>query len=161
MLARNRLADKRFYVRDISQLGYMTLPMKHEPLLSLGQDVEITDRRVMRAVIALGAVAGMAWLLSALGVFVQDLTQLIAFFIQVMMYASAVFYPVSRLPAASLAVLRFNPLLQAIDLARGPALWHQSVNFKHLGYLYVAGFAVCILGHWLFRRLKPAFADVL
>lgn len=65
MLARGRPIDKCFYVRDISQLGYKAALMKHEPLLSPGKDVETTDRRLMRAVIALGAVAGMAWLLSA------------------------------------------------------------------------------------------------
>ena len=39
--------------------------MKHELLPSPGQDSEMNDRRVMRAVLALGSVAGIAWLLSA------------------------------------------------------------------------------------------------
>jgi ABC-type polysaccharide/polyol phosphate export permease len=94
-------------------------------------------------------------------VFVQDLTQMIAFCVQVMMYASAVFYPTTRIPPAGMAVLRFNPLLQAVDLARGRALWQQPINYRHLGYLYLVGFVACVLGHSLFRRMKPAFADVI
>ncbi len=39
--------------------------MKHEPLLSPGQDIEVSDRRVIRAVLALASVAAIAWLLSA------------------------------------------------------------------------------------------------
>jgi two-component system phosphate regulon sensor histidine kinase PhoR len=65
MLGCGRPTDKCFCVRDISQLAYRKTPMKHEPVLSLGQDAEVADRRVMRAVLALGSVAGIAWLLSA------------------------------------------------------------------------------------------------
>ena len=39
--------------------------MKHEPLLSPGQVDEADNRRVVRAVLALGVVAGISWLLSA------------------------------------------------------------------------------------------------
>ncbi len=33
--------------------------------------------------------------------------------------------------------------------------------FDRLGYLYGIGLATCYLSHYAFRRLKPAFADVL
>jgi two-component system phosphate regulon sensor histidine kinase PhoR len=39
--------------------------MKHEPLPPPGQEVEVKDRRVIRALMALGSAAGIAWLLSA------------------------------------------------------------------------------------------------
>ena len=107
---------------------------------------------------------GVSWLISSLGVFIQDIGQFMAFLVQAVMFASAVFYSASRIqqeaPTAWLA-LRFNPALLAIELARDSALWHQAVNFRHLGFLYASGILVCYLGHYTFRRLKPAFADVL
>jgi lipopolysaccharide transport system permease protein len=107
---------------------------------------------------------GLAWLISSLGVFIQDISQLMAFLVQVVMYSSAVFYSAARIQEkAPIAwpVLRFNPVLQAIELSRNTALWHQAIDFRQLGYLYAFGLLICYLGHFVFRRLRPAFADVL
>jgi len=51
--------------------------------------------------------------------------------------------------------------LLAIDLARDAALWDRPLQFKHLGFLYAFGLATCYLGYAAFRKMKPAFADVL
>jgi lipopolysaccharide transport system permease protein len=104
---------------------------------------------------------GLAWIIAALGVFLRDLSQITNFLSMVLMYASAVFYPGSKIPAAVWQFLRFNPLLLAIEESRNAVLWHQPVNLHHLWYLYAVGFGACYLGHLIFRRLKPAFADVL
>jgi lipopolysaccharide transport system permease protein len=104
---------------------------------------------------------GLVWVLAALGVFFRDLSQLAQFLSLVLMYASAVFYPVERIPAAVWQFLRFNPLLLTVDMARNAVLWDHSPNFKHLAYVYVVGLIMCYVGHHVFRKLKPAFADVL
>ena len=104
---------------------------------------------------------GLAWIIAALGVFLRDLSQITNFLSLALMYASAVFYPAHKIPAALWQVLRFNPLLLAIEESRNAVLWHQPVNLHHLAYLYAVGFAACYFGHLIFRRLKPAFADVL
>ena len=107
---------------------------------------------------------GLAWLISSLGVFIQDIGQLMAFMAQVVMYSSAVFYSAARIHEKApyaWPFLRLNPVLLAIELTRDAALWHQPTNLRHLGYLYVCGFVTCWIGYVLFRKLKPAFADVL
>jgi len=81
--------------------------------------------------------------------------------IQVLMYASAVFFPAKIITGAAWSILRFNPLLQATGLARDALLWHHALNPRALGYLYAFGIITCWLGHLAFRRMKPAFADVL
>jgi ABC-type polysaccharide/polyol phosphate export permease len=40
-------------------------------------------------------------------------------------------------------------------------LWARPLNFNYLAYLYFVGLAACIAGHTVFRKMKPAFADVL
>ena len=107
---------------------------------------------------------GVSWFFSALGVFFRDVGQIMQFLTMALMFSSAVFYPASRIVAGSPAawsVLRFNPILLAIELARDAALWARPMNLTHLAYLYVVGFGACYLGHLVFRRMKPAFADVL
>ncbi len=104
---------------------------------------------------------GIAWFLSALGVFLRDIGQVMQFLTLALMYASAVFFPISRIKEPYWSILRFNPILLAIDMARNTALWAQPINLRHLTYLYVAGFACCLIGYLAFRRMKSAFADVI
>lgn len=104
---------------------------------------------------------GVAWITSALGVFLRDIGQVMQFLSMALMFSSAVFYSAQRIPAAAWAYMRFNPVLLAIELARDAALWNRPLNLHHLAYLYAAGVAACYLGHLAFRRMKPAFADVI
>ena len=104
---------------------------------------------------------GVAWLISALGVFLRDIGQIMQFLSLALMFSSAVFYSAQKIPAPAWTFMRFNPILLAIELARDAALWNRPLNYNHLGYLYAAGLATCYLGHAAFRKMKPAFADVL
>jgi lipopolysaccharide transport system permease protein len=104
---------------------------------------------------------GVAWLVSALGVFLRDIGQVMQFLTMALMFSSAVFYSAQKIPVAAWVFMRFNPILLAIELARDAALWNRPLNLNHLAYLYAAGLAACYLGHLAFRRMKPAFADVL
>lgn len=104
---------------------------------------------------------GVAWIIAAFGVFLRDLSQVTAFFSLALMYASAIFYPPSKISPELWQFLRFNPLLLDVELARNAVLWERALNFRHLAYLYLVGISICYAGHRIFRRLKPAFADVL
>lgn len=104
---------------------------------------------------------GAAWFCAALGVFLRDLGQLLQFLTLVLMFSSALFFSARSIPPPIWAVLRFNPLLLAIEQSRNAALWHEPVNLAHVGYLWAVGLAACYAGHAVFRRLKPAFADVI
>lgn len=104
---------------------------------------------------------GIGWFISALGVFFRDIAQLVAFISMVLMYSSAIFFPSSVIPPALYSVLRFNPLLLAIDLARDTVMWHRPINLPHLIYLTAVSLLVCAAGYSSFRRMSPWFADVL
>jgi lipopolysaccharide transport system permease protein len=106
-------------------------------------------------------VLGVTWLFSALGVFMQDLAQLVAFFSIALMYSSAIFYSPSRISPGVWVFMRFNPLLIVVDLARSAVLWQRALNMRELLYLYVSCTAVAYVGHYFFSRMRPAFADVL
>lgn len=104
---------------------------------------------------------GVAWFVSAIGVFFRDISQVTGFATVALMYASAIFFPSSTMSPAVWAVMRFNPLLLAVEMARDTVMWHQPVNLVHFGYLVFISLLTCILGHWCFRKMSPAFADVL
>lgn len=104
---------------------------------------------------------GVSWLFSALGVFFRDVGQIMQFLTMALMFSSAVFYSAQKIPAAAWAYMRFNPVLLAIELSRDAALWGRPINLHHLAYLYAFSIAACYLGYLAFRKMKPAFADVL
>jgi lipopolysaccharide transport system permease protein len=107
--------------------------------------------------------AGLCLFLAALGVFFRDINQMVQFISQIIMWSSAVIYPISRIRAypAIWAVLKWNPFLQTVQLARAALLWHQPVNLLCLGYTYAAGASVFLFASWFFRKIQPAFADVI
>jgi lipopolysaccharide transport system permease protein len=106
---------------------------------------------------------GLAWFFAGVGVFLRDVAQTTQFLSLVLMYVSAVFFPVARIQEYPLLweVLKFNPVLQAIRLCRETLLWHHPVDLLLLGWLYAAGVAVFAAGYACFAWLRPSFADVL
>jgi lipopolysaccharide transport system permease protein len=106
---------------------------------------------------------GLGWLLSALGVFFRDIAQITTFVSLVVLYASAVFYApaaVQQTPELWM-ILKWNPVLHTIDLARQALLWHQPVDVMALGYTWLCGSATLVIGWLVFRTSRPAFGDVL
>jgi lipopolysaccharide transport system permease protein len=104
---------------------------------------------------------GIAWFFSALGVFIRDLLPLMQFGVNALMFASAVFYPAKMIPPAAWVIMRFNPMLLAIEVARDALLWHRQPNLNYVVYLWLFSATICSMGYFAFNRMKPAFADVL
>jgi ABC-type polysaccharide/polyol phosphate export permease len=104
---------------------------------------------------------GLGLFLAALGVFFRDVSQMVQFTAQIILYASAIVYSTSFIPPAGWAVLKWNPLLETVQLARAALLWHQPINLGWLGYTYATGATLFVIGGWFFKKMQPAFADVI
>ena len=108
----------------------------------------------------LGSLA-CTWLLSAAGVFLRDIGQLISVGLNMLMFLSPVFFPVSAMPTKWQPLLGLNPLAQVIEQTRRVA-----VQGNHPGWIYmiagtIGGLIACELSLRAFRKSKNAFADVL
>jgi lipopolysaccharide transport system permease protein len=156
-------------ILPLAQSGGLWFNLVIGLLLALGGWMLIGEKLTIAGVLWLPVIlvpllmlsAGLAWLLAALGVFFRDLVQAMSFLGQVIMYSSAVFYPVSRLSPGFWAILKWNPFLRTVVLAREVVLWNYPVNLRALAYTYAVGFAVLVAGRWTFQKLRPAFADVI
>lgn len=104
---------------------------------------------------------GLGLALSALGVFWRDLTQITQFLALALLFASAVFYPVSKIPPTAWEFLRFNPMIHWIEESRRALFWGQAPVGVHVAYLYGCGLVALLAGCAAFRKLRPTFADVL
>ena len=108
----------------------------------------------------LGCLA-MSWCISALGVFLRDLGQVIGVMVSMLMFMSAVFYPLSALPESLQTVLALNPLVLVIEQSRRVLVQGMppSTTYLLLGSGLMLG--LCELSFRLFKKAQRGFADVL
>ena len=103
---------------------------------------------------------GTGWFLAAFGVFVRDVGQVTGFVSTALLFASAVMYPPTKIPAG-FELLRLNPLLQIVDLARRVVLWHEPMPWSNLVYVYACALTVFVGGAVFFALLRKSFAEVI
>ena len=108
----------------------------------------------------LGCLA-MSWLLSALGVFLRDLGQLMGVVVSMLMFMSAVFYPLSALPPTLQTLMGLNPLVVVIQQTRRVLVQGvpPSASYVVLGFLLMLG--LCEISYRFFCKARRGFADVL
>jgi lipopolysaccharide transport system permease protein len=104
---------------------------------------------------------GLSWFLASLGVFIRDINSVVPVVIVILMYASAIFYSISKVPPNLLPIVLYNPLALVIEQARNAVLWGIAPVWGRYTLALVASFAVTVLGYAFFMRTKNAFADVL
>jgi lipopolysaccharide transport system permease protein len=107
---------------------------------------------------------GIAWFLAALGVFVRDLGQIIGFVLTLWFFLTPICYPETQwaeLPHAVTVVLSANPIFVLVRAYRSIFLEHQAPAFGSLAKLSVLGFAIFIVGHAWFYKLRKSFPDLL
>ena len=104
---------------------------------------------------------GVAWFLAALGVYVRDIGQITTVLTTVLMFLSAIFYPISALPEKYQAWLRLNPLVLIISESRKVLIFGSLPDWSWLGLSWVMGLAIAFAGFWWFQKTRKGFADVL
>ena len=106
-------------------------------------------------------VLGLSWFLAALGVYIRDIQQLVVPLVQLMMFLSPVFYPVSALPESIRPWLQLNPLALVIEQTRGIILFGQSLDWTAYLRCLGTGALTALLGVYWFARRRKGFAEVL
>jgi len=104
---------------------------------------------------------GVTWFLAALGVYVRDVGQITSVFTTVLMFLSAVFYPVSSLPKEYQVWLQLNPLVLIITESRKVLVFGSLPDWTSLGVALLAGFGMAAAGFWWFQKTRKGFADVI
>jgi len=104
---------------------------------------------------------GLSWFLTALGVYLRDVTQAVTLLTTVLMFLSPIFYPASALPENLQPLLLLNPLTPALGQVRDVLMWGKVPSVQ--GWLLYLG--ACAVVAWLgfawFQKTRKGFADVL
>ncbi|MBK8418330.1 ABC transporter permease [Candidatus Villigracilis saccharophilus] len=104
---------------------------------------------------------GIAWLLSAIGVFIRDVGQITGLLTTILMFMSAVFYPLSALPEEYQFWLGLNPLVLIITESRKVLILGESPNWATLVSALCVSLAIAFAGFWWFQKVRKGFADVI
>ena len=104
---------------------------------------------------------GAAWFLAAIGVYVRDVGQITGVVTTILMFLSAVFYPLSALPERYHNLLKLNPLVLIITESRNVLIYGSLPEWFSLGIASFVGFIIATAGFWWFQKTRKGFADVL
>lgn len=104
---------------------------------------------------------GLAWGLSALGVYVRDLPQIMPLLGNVLLFAGPVLYPREALPTAMQPWLLLNPITFPVEQSRALLFGQGPLDLAGLT-VYVLLAVVCAGAGWtFFIKTRKGFADVL
>lgn len=105
--------------------------------------------------------AGIAWWLSALGVYLRDIGQLIGMVVTVLMFLSPVFYPIAALPKWVANSMWLNPLAFTLEATRDVMLWGRVPDIMIWIGQSVISLLMALSGFAWFMKTRKGFADVM
>jgi len=110
-------------------------------------------------VLQLALTLGLGLLLAGLQVVLRDVVQLLGMALTIWFYCTPIVYPLRLVPTELRALLSWNPLSVLVGMYRRALLGGEPTNPYGLLVLVTAAGVLLSCGLWLFRRLKPVFAD--
>ena len=106
-------------------------------------------------------IMGLSWALSALGVYVRDISQFIGITLTVMMFVSPIFYPLTALPEKYRFFLQINPLSPIIEMMRDALYFGHPPTITTWVILMAGSFLIAWGGFAMFQKTRKGFSDVL
>ena len=102
---------------------------------------------------------GFGLLFSASTAKYKDLRFLIGFGVRLMMYASAVIFPLSIIPEKYKWIILGNPMSSIIESFRYVFFGMGVLDFKYLGYSFLIALSIFFLGYIFFNKVEQKFID--
>ena len=103
---------------------------------------------------------GLGLLLSAICVYLRDVTEFIGILLMVWFFATPIIYPLSLVPSVVTYLIQLNPMYMFVTLYRDILIRHHVDAFV-LFQAFLSSLLVYSLGSLFFAKVKPGFGDVL
>jgi lipopolysaccharide transport system permease protein len=108
-----------------------------------------------------GISLGAGMIFSSLTTKYKDLTFLLSFGIQLLMYATPVIYPLASIPEKYKFYVLLNPLTSVIETFRYAYLGTGTFSWFDLGYSAIFMLVLLLLGIMIFNRVERSFMDTV
>jgi len=133
----------------------------------LGNDIQpsITLAFFPLLVLCMGMLGlGMGMIISSMVTKYRDLTFLVSFGVQLLMYMSAVMYPLSLIKeklAEYAWVVEYNPMAHVIEMARHMLLNQGEIVFSQVLFVFTFAVLVLLFGMVIFNKTEKTFIDTI
>jgi lipopolysaccharide transport system permease protein len=106
--------------------------------------------------------AGLGYLAAGLTVFLRDIPQTLGVILNIWFYATPLVYPASTIPEQWRSwVFWLNPIAAIAEVYRDLILVGEVKHWGEWGVASLVSFVLFCVGFLVYKRLRPAFADVL
>ncbi|WP_088322779.1 ABC transporter permease [Polaribacter tangerinus] len=108
---------------------------------------------------------GLGMIISSLVTKYRDLTFLVAFGVQLLMYLSAVVYPLDvikgKVPSYAVTFIEFNPMTTVIENFRNIVFGTNTILLQDILYMISMAFLFFIVGLIIFNKTEKSFIDTI
>jgi ABC-type polysaccharide/polyol phosphate export permease len=106
---------------------------------------------------------GLGFTVSALNPFIRDVSQIVGVAIQIGFWATPIFWDLGMMPPKIQTIIKLNPMYYIVQGYRESFIyflpfWRHPYQTLYFWFIAVIIF---IIGAFVFKKLKPQFADVL
>ncbi len=129
------------------------------PLFGLGWGPQLLAVPLLAAAVAVAAV-GVGTLFSALTVAYRDFGSVLAYLLQLWMFATPVVYPASLVPGRWRWILHLNPMAALVEGFRS-AFFARPFDVPALAVSTLAVAAIFLVGVSYFAKIERRFADII
>ncbi|HAS3607706.1 TPA: ABC transporter permease [Vibrio cholerae] len=99
--------------------------------------------------------------LSALSVYVRDVSHIISVVVSVMLFMSPIFYSIESVPESYRWIIYLNPITFTVEALRDSVIYGKVFNLSHYAiYLFISIMLYYLSKKW-FNKLKYGFSDVI
>jgi lipopolysaccharide transport system permease protein len=116
--------------------------------------------------IALMFTIGVAYAISALAVYVPDLSQAVPVCVTILFWLTPILYPATLVENHGAfwirnIIMNYNPFYYLVEFSRHAIFGTSLVSWATLGIMGATSILVLIIGALIFKKLQPGFADVI
>lgn len=104
---------------------------------------------------------GITFILSAITVFVRDVSHFVSVILMLGFYATPIVYLGSMLPEKFQIFLKLNPMAQLVEAYRSILYYHQLPDMKMLAIWGIASVVILVVGYMIFKKLEKSFVEEL
>ena len=104
---------------------------------------------------------GLSLIIGAANVYVRDIEQIMPLVTSILMFLSAVFYPLGSLPEWAQGILYFNPISNIIEQVRSCVIDGEWLSKKDIITCTMVSIGICEMSFRTFKKAKRGFGDVI
>jgi lipopolysaccharide transport system permease protein/teichoic acid transport system permease protein len=106
---------------------------------------------------------GLSWLFSALNVFYRDVGQILSVVISMWFWVTPIVWAMDIVPKDYQFFIKLNPIYYIVEGYKSSFIYHEYfwTHYRVGGYFWAVALASFAVGGFIFKKLKPEFADIL